>query len=145
MFKVNFVAHRETHAGAFVDDQLATEVGLLFITFHKELLGAAVELPVDMTNRLACVVEPVFGKLHGKPMERTLVEACDEALHNLSCQKLQAPKLGKPIPIDAKVQLQQLLQFLHEHPLRGGADVLVNNLTTFEVQYGGDVHDAVVA
>ena len=105
MFKVDLVAHGKAHAGALVDDQLAAEVGLFLVAFHEELLGAAVEFPVDMTNRLARVVEPVFGKLHGKPMERAFVEAGDEAFHDLPCQKLEAPELGEPIPIDAKVQL----------------------------------------
>ena len=100
MLEIDLVAHRETHAGALVDDQLAAEVGLLLVAFHEELLRATIQFPVDMTNRLARVVEPVFGELHGKPMERTLVEARDEAFHNLSRQKLQAPKLGEPIPIN---------------------------------------------
>ena len=100
MFKINFVAYRETHTRALVDDQLAAQVGFFLVAFHEELLGASVQFPVDMTNRLTRVIESVFGKLHGKPVERTFVKARDEALHNLSCQKLQAPKLGKPIPID---------------------------------------------
>ena len=104
MFKVDFVPYRETHAGTFVNDQLATEVGLLFVALHKELLGPAVKFPVDMTNRLARVIEPVFGKLHGKPVERTLVEARDEAFYNLPCQKLQTTELGEPIPINGKIQ-----------------------------------------
>ena len=114
MFEIDLVAHWETHAGALVDDQLATKVGLFFIAFHKELFGSAIQFPVDMTNGLACVVEPVFGKLHGKPMERTLVKACDEALHNLSRQKLQAPKLGKPIPIDREVHFINALRHCKE-------------------------------
>ena len=104
MFKVDFVPHWETHAGTFVDDNLAAQVGFLFVAFHEEFLGAAIEFPVDMTNRLTRVVESVFGELHGKPVERTLVEACDKPFHNLSRQKLKTPKLGEPIPIDAKVQ-----------------------------------------
>jgi hypothetical protein len=100
MLEVDLVTHWEAHAGAFVDDKLATQVGLLLVTFYEELLGTAIEFPVDMTNRLTRVVEPMFGEFHGKPMERTLVEARDEALHNLSRQKLKAPELGKPIPVN---------------------------------------------
>ena len=103
MFEVNLVADRETHAGALVDDELAAKVGLFLVAFHEELLRSSVELPVDMTNRLARVVEPVFGELHGEAVERTLVKACDEAFHNLSRQKLKTPKLGEPIPIDRKI------------------------------------------
>ena len=100
MLKINFVPHRKTHAGTLVDDQLTTKVGFLLVTFHKELLRAAIQFPVDMTNRLARVVQPMLRKLHRKAMERTFVKAGDEALHNLSCQKLEAPKLGEPIPIN---------------------------------------------
>ncbi len=64
MFEVDLVTHREAHAGALVDDQLATEVGLLLVALHEELLGASVEFPVDMTNRLARVVETMLRKLH---------------------------------------------------------------------------------
>jgi hypothetical protein len=48
----------------------------------------------------------MFSELHGEAVEWTFVEACDEAFHDLSRQKLEAPELGKPIPIDGKVQLQ---------------------------------------
>ena len=119
MLKVDLVTHWEAHAGAFVDDQLATQVGFLLVTFHEELLRAAIELPVDMTNRLARVVKPVFGEFHGKAVERTLMEACDEAFHDLSRQKLEAPELGKPIPINRKIQITIAFQAFQRKPSPG--------------------------
>ena len=70
-----------------------------------------------MTNRLARVVEAMLRKLHREAMKRTLVETCDEALHNLSRQKLKAPELGKPIPVNRETQLQQFFKFLNEKHL----------------------------
>ena len=104
MFEIDFVSDGEAHARTLVDDQLTAQISLFLVTFHKEFLRPAIQFPVDMTNRLSRVVESVFGKLHGEAMERTFVESRDEAFHNLPCQKLQASKLGKPVPIDAKVQ-----------------------------------------
>ena len=94
MFEVDFVAYREAHAGALVDDQLAAEVGLLLVAFHEELFGATVKFPVDMTNRLARVVEAMFGEFNRKTVEGTLVQASDKPLHDLTCQKLEAAELG---------------------------------------------------
>ena len=73
MLKVNLLPHREAHARALVDDQLAAQVSLLLVAFHEEFLGAAIEFPVDMADGLACVVEAMFGKLHRKTVEGTLV------------------------------------------------------------------------
>ena len=56
-----------------VDDQLAAQVGLLLVAFHKEFLRAAIEFPVDMTDGLACIIEAMFGELNRKTVEGTLV------------------------------------------------------------------------
>ena len=56
-----------------VDDQLAAQVGFFLVTLDKELFRAAIQFPVDMTNRLARIVEAMFGKLNRKTVERTFV------------------------------------------------------------------------
>jgi hypothetical protein len=56
-----------------VKDQLAAQIGLLLVAFHEELLGAAIEFPVDMADGFACVVKAMLGKLHRKAMEGTLM------------------------------------------------------------------------
>ena len=73
MLKVDLLSHGEAHARALVDDQLAAQVGLLLVAFDEELLGAAIEFPVDMTDGLACIIKAMFGKLNRKTMEGTLV------------------------------------------------------------------------
>ena len=87
-----------------VDDELAAQVGLLLVTFHEELFGAAIEFPIDMTDGFARVVEAMFGKLDGKTMEWAFVQARDESFHDLTCQKLEATELREPVPVDRKVQ-----------------------------------------
>ena len=73
MPEVNLLPHGEAHARALVDDQLATQVGLLLVTLHEEFLRAAIEFPIDMADRLASIVEAMLGKLNRKTMEGTLV------------------------------------------------------------------------
>ena len=73
MLEVNLLPHGEAHARALVDDQLAAQVGLLFVAFHEELLRAAIEFPVDMADGLARVIKAMFGKLNRKTVEGTLV------------------------------------------------------------------------
>ena len=99
MIEVDLLPHGEAHARALVDDELTTQVGLLFVAFDKEFLRAAIKFPVDMTDGLARIVQAMFGKLHRKTMERTLVQTRDESLHNLTSQELKAAELGKSVPI----------------------------------------------
>ena len=73
MLEVDLLPHGKAHARTLVDDQLATQVGLLLVTFHEELLRAAIEFPIDMTDGLASVVEAMFGELNRKTVEGTLV------------------------------------------------------------------------
>ena len=72
-----------------VNHQLATEVGLLFKPFDKELVGTAVELPVDVADGLAEGVLPVFGKLHREAMKGTAVQTDEKALHDLAGEELE--------------------------------------------------------
>ena len=73
MLEVDLLPHGKTHARALVNDQLATQVGLLLVSFHKEFLGTAIEFPVDMANGFACVVQAMFGELNRKTVKGTLV------------------------------------------------------------------------
>ena len=73
MLEVDLLPHGKTHARALVDDQLATQVGLLLVAFHEKLLGTAIEFPVDMADRLACVIQAMFGELNRKTVKGTLV------------------------------------------------------------------------
>ena len=104
MLEINLLAHRETHARTLVNDQLATQVGLLFVALHEKFLGSAIQFPVDMPDWLTRVVKAVFGKLNGESMERTFVKARDEAFDNLPRQKLETAELGQAVPIDGKVR-----------------------------------------
>ena len=73
MLEVNLLSHGEAHARTLVNDQLATQVGLLLVAFHEELLRAAIEFPVDMADGLARIIKAMFGELNRKTMEGTLV------------------------------------------------------------------------
>ena len=73
MLEVNLLPYGEAHARALIDDQLATQVGLLLVALHEELLRAAIQFPVDMADGLTCIIKAMFGKLNRKTMEGTLV------------------------------------------------------------------------
>ena len=73
MLEVNLLPYGEAHARALVDDQLAAQVGLFLVAFHEEFFRAALEFPVDMADGFASVVEAMFGELHRKTVEGTLV------------------------------------------------------------------------
>ena len=104
MLEINLLAHWKTHARTLVDDQLATQVGLLLVAFHKQFFGTAIEFPVDMTDGFAGIIEPMLGKLHRKAMERTFVQSRDETFDNLSRQKLQTAELRQVVPIDGEIR-----------------------------------------
>ena len=89
MLQVHGIHERIVHRSRIVDDDVAAQVGLFFIALDKELLGLGKELPVDMTRAFALVVEPVLGKLHRKPVKRTLVQARDKPFNHLFGQDLQ--------------------------------------------------------
>ena len=73
MLEVNLLPNGKAHARALVDDQLATQVGLLLVTLHEELLRATIEFPVDMSDGLACVIQAMLGELNRKTVKGTLV------------------------------------------------------------------------
>ena len=73
MLEINLLPHGETHAGALVNNELATQVCLFLVAFHEEFLRATIQFPVDMTDGFACIVEAMFGELNRKTVEGTLV------------------------------------------------------------------------
>lgn len=79
----------QEHGAAMVDHQLATEIGLLLVAFYEQLVGTAVELPVDVACRLALRVLPMFSKLDRETMKRTSMQTGDESLHRLACIEIQ--------------------------------------------------------
>ena len=72
-----------------VNQQLAAQVGLLLKAFDEELVGAPIELPVNVFCRLAAVVESMLCKFYRETMKRAFVEARNEAFHNLSGKEIQ--------------------------------------------------------
>ena len=80
---------REEHRGALVDQQLAAQVGLLFKLLYKKLVGATIEVPIDVARRFARVVLPVVGEFDRETMKRTLMLARDEAFHHLASIKVE--------------------------------------------------------
>ena len=62
---------------------MTPEIGLLLKFLDVQAVRPAVKLPVHITDRLALVILAMFGKLHREPVERTLVQTCNKALHHL--------------------------------------------------------------
>ena len=79
----------QEHRAAMVDHQLATQIRLFLIAFYKQLVGTAVELPVDVACRLALRILPMFGKLDRETVKRTSMQTGDETLHRLACIEIQ--------------------------------------------------------
>ena len=100
MLEVDLLPHGEAHARALVDDQLAAQVGLLFVALDEEFLRVAIEFPVDMADGFARVIEAMFGKLNRKTVEGTLMQTRDESFHDLTRQELQTAELRQPVSID---------------------------------------------
>lgn len=95
-----FLPFREVHGRGVVNDQMAAKVCLFLILFDEKLVCPGIKFPVDMSDGLAGVVGPVFGKLHGKAVHGALVYAGDESFHNLFCHKLHVVELGDFCQID---------------------------------------------
>ena len=72
---------------------MATQVGFLFILLDKQFVGAGVQLPVDMEDRLAGILRTVFGEFHGKAMHGTFVDAGDKPFHYLFCHEFYVVEL----------------------------------------------------
>lgn len=66
---------------------MAAQIGFFFKGFDKQLVGASIKFPVNMTNWLTGVVLPVLGELDGEPVHRALMETRDKAFYNLFCNK----------------------------------------------------------
>lgn len=79
----------EEHGAAVVDDELAAEVGLLLEAFDEQLVGAGVELPVDVASGLAEGVLPMLGEFYGEAVKRTSVQAGDKSFDYLACKEVQ--------------------------------------------------------
>ena len=72
-----------------IDDELATKIGLFLKAFEKELVGTAIEFPVDIAGRLANGILAVLGKFNRKAMKWTSMQADEETFHNLACKEVQ--------------------------------------------------------
>jgi len=89
-----FVPLGEVHGRRVVDDQMATQVGLLLVLLDEKLVGAGVEFPVDVADRLAGVVRPVLGEFHGKTVHGALVDTRDKTFHDLFGHELHVVELS---------------------------------------------------
>ena len=104
MLESNLLSYRKAHARTLVDDQLATQVGFLFVAFHEKFFSTAIQFPVDMTDGFSGIVKPMLGKLHRKAMKRAFMQTRNETFDNLSRQKLQTAELRQMVPIDGKIR-----------------------------------------
>ncbi len=88
-----------THALAGVDEQVTDEVRLLFVLLQVELIGLAVNLPVDVAQIVALRVLAMFGKLDRKAVVRAAMHARDVAFHDQPGSQLQALELSQRLRI----------------------------------------------
>ena len=72
-----------------VDDELATEVGLLLELFDVETVGAAEKAPVDVAGAFTGVVLAVVGEFDGEAVERAPVAASNKSLDYLACKEVE--------------------------------------------------------
>jgi len=68
------------HGSRPVQNEDATQVGLLLVLLHDVPLGTAEDLPVQMLQFVARTVFPVLRELHGEPVEWRPVRPVQTAL-----------------------------------------------------------------
>ena len=79
---------------------MAAKVGLLLVLLDEKLVGAGVEFPVNVPDRLPGVVGTVLREFHGEAMHGTFVDARDEPFHDLFGHKFHMVELGDFRQID---------------------------------------------
>jgi hypothetical protein len=72
------------HALAGIDDEMAEEVGLVFVLLQVELVGAAEDFPVEVAQVVAGRVFAVLRELDGETVPRAAMLAGDVALDDVS-------------------------------------------------------------
>lgn len=103
---LNFAAFciREQHRRRGVDNQLAAQVGFLFVLLYKKLVGSRIEFPVDVLGRFALVVEAVLGKFHRKAMKRAAVQTGNKAFYHFAGNQPEVIELMKLLYVENILQ-----------------------------------------
>ena len=65
-----------------VQQDVGVEVGLLLVLLDVETIGAAEDLPVNVTDIISGDIFPVLGKLDAEAVIRTSMQTRDETLHD---------------------------------------------------------------
>ena len=91
--RLPFVVGRKMHRCGIVHHQLTAKIGLLLVAFSEQLIGSAVELPVDVTRWFTGIVNAVLGKLHRESVKGAFVKARNEPLHHLSGDEFKLAEL----------------------------------------------------
>ena len=89
VWAIRINALREIHRGRSINQNMATQIGFLFVALHEILIGARQQFPVEMPRALAGVVLSMLGKLNRETVKRTFVQTCNEAFHSLFGQQLE--------------------------------------------------------
>ena len=81
------------HAGARIYQDAAAQVGFFLKTLDEHAVGAAVQLPVQVTHGFTGIVGSVFSEFYREAVVRTPVQAIDEAFHHLAGQQVEVPEI----------------------------------------------------
>ena len=86
---------RVRHAPRAIDNEVAPQVGFVFVLLDEVLAGLAKRSPVDVPNFIAGVVLPMLDELDAGAFEGALVLPNDVTLDEQLRDDLQPPKLGQ--------------------------------------------------
>src|SRR5574344_352792 len=87
--KIGMALHGVVHRRRLVYEQLAAKIGFFLKTLHKQLVGTAIELPIDVLGRFAYIVKAMLGKFDRKPVKRTFMQPRNITLNYLVCKEVE--------------------------------------------------------
>lgn len=135
---------RKIHRRRLVYQNLAAEVCFLLEPLDKQLVGACIELPVDIARRFAGIVEPMLGKLDRKTVKGALVEPRNKSLYHLLGKEIQGFIFFQLCKHGWRndVFLEDSVEFAGEGFFGDEADRLVDDGAVFDEKHRGDAADA---
>jgi hypothetical protein len=92
----------EIHRRAGVEEDLATQVGVILELLDVILVGAAPDFPINVTQAVPLGVGPVSGKLAAVAEEGTAVQAVEEPLHDRPREERQVVNRGQSARVYVK-------------------------------------------
>jgi hypothetical protein len=72
----------KTHRAAVINQEMASEIGLVLEFLDVIAIGSGVEPPIQISGVVAWCILAIFGKFDGKTVIRAAVESIPESFHH---------------------------------------------------------------